>query len=360
MAHIEPTGRINTQVLNAYIRKQIEPVFRRSVLLAMLRSRGLISYNNDGKNIVWFPRFRKRTITAGDGNPVSIQFPRTQVYKEATLPWRQYQMGESVTKFEKLVGQKKETAIFKIYETALKQMSKDFVDDFGPKLYGDGNATGSKDLHGFDSCLAVSGTVTNSLIGDPADTYAGLSTALGNYGGDWTPDSGGGFPTGTGDSIYHAWSPLVVDYTNTGWVAGTKTWPNTWQEVLGYALTYMTNIQNREPDILVLNAALLNQAKQSLESTQRFEITQSSDVTKLGFKTLMYENLEIVTEYGVPDAVGYLLSWDALELKSMQSQLVATETDFDIATSTDLIAMDAYCNLMIETPAWLGKVEAVT
>ena len=104
MAHIEATPRISTSVLNAYIRKKIEPVFHRSVLLSMMKSKGLITYKNDGKEIVWFPRFRRRDIVAGMGNPVSISFPQTATNKEARLPWRQYQMGESVTKFERLVG----------------------------------------------------------------------------------------------------------------------------------------------------------------------------------------------------------------------------------------------------------------
>lgn len=360
MAHIEATPRISTSVLNAYIRKKIEPVFHRSVLLSMMKSKGLITYNNDGKEIVWFPRFRRRDIVAGMGNPVSISFPQTATNKEARLPWRQYQMGESVTKFERLVGQKSETTIYKIYETAIDQMSRDFVDAFAPKLYGDGNATGSRDVHGFNSCMATDGVVTNSKAGKPNDLYANLYTTLGYYGGSWTGDTGDGWPTGTGDSIYRAWSPLIVDYANAGWGATTKTWPNTWQEVLNYAMTYMAILQDRVPDILILSPKMLYEAKASLESKQRLEITQNSEAVKLGHKTLSYEGLEIATEYGVPDAEGFLLSWDALELKSMQSQLVETATDNDISTSTDLIAMDAYLNLVIEAPSFLGKVAKIT
>jgi hypothetical protein len=151
---------------------------------------------------------------------------------------------------------------------------------------------------------------------------------------------------------------MILDYTHADWAATGTTWADTWQECIGYYMAYLRNVQNREPDILMLNAGLLNDAKASLASAQRFEITQNSDLTKLGHKSLTYEGLEIATEYGIPEAVGYFLNWDALELKSMQSQLVATETDFDVATSTDLIAMDCYCNLMIETPAWIGKLDA--
>jgi hypothetical protein len=355
---IDTGARINTSTLNFWIRKKIEPVFRSSFFLGALKSRGRISYNNGGRNIVWFPRFRRRTITAGVGYPASFTFPATNVRREATLPWRFYTMGESLSKFEKLV-QQSGTAIFKLAQELVGQMLDDFTEDLRLKLYIDGVAN-ANDLMGLESWFAASSVVTNSLAGDVSDTYAGLATDLGNYGGSWTADTGNGWPTGTGDAEYHAWSPLVVDYTNTGWAATTKTWPNTWQEATRYMMSYMEQLQSEPPQVLLLSGELLRQAKDSLEDVQRLELTQNSKFTSVGPGTLDFEGLEMASEYGVPSAVGYGLNFDRLELRSMQSGLIEKSTDMDITTSEDLIALDSYLQLVCESPAYQSKLVAIS
>lgn len=353
-------NRVVTQILNAYIDKEIAPVYRRSILLGMLKSRGRISFNQDGKKVEWLPQVDTRDIVAGDDNPTAITFNSSDVFDTAELDWVQYTMGEKITKYERLVGQSKKNARFKVYETALKQMSKDFVAKFGPKFYGDGNAGTGLELSGFDTCLGYSGASTLAPIALPSDSYAGMDTTLGGLGGAWVPDTGGGYPTGTGDPIYHAWSPLIVNYLSDLLGGDSATWQDQWQHAIGYLVTYMQILQNCVPDVLLLNAALLNSAKSSLIGKQRFEITQNSELTKLGHKTLNYEGIEIAAEYGIPDSSGYLLCWDELELRSMQSQLVATETDFEIASSTNRIAMDFYGQLIMYAPSYVGGLVGIS
>lgn len=361
MAHIESSPRISTQVINKYLRKKVEPIYRKSKLLGMLRAKKRILFNQDGDGIVWFPRFVKRDITASDGTTIDISFPKTATRKKASLPWRSYNLGESVGKYERLVGQSSEVAIFKVYQDALDQLTGDFTDAFGPKLYGDGGAAGSKELMGFETWLASTGSlISNGVCADPSDTYAGLSTALGNYGGDWTPDTSDAWPTGTGDSEYHAWSPILVDYNATGHGASTTNWSNQWQRSMRFANDYMETVQNRTIDAFCLNTKLLNSAKTSLEADQQIEVTQQSEMTKLGFRTLQFEGIELFSEYGVPDAVGYGIIWESMTLRSMQGQLFAMEKDRDIRSMDDLMAVDFWGNLQMETPAWMAKLLAIT
>ena len=65
---------------------------------------------------------------------------------------------------------------------------------FGEKFYDDGNATATpRTLHGLESWFANSGScVTDSLVADPNDTYAGVSCALGTT-GTWTAETDGGW-----------------------------------------------------------------------------------------------------------------------------------------------------------------------
>jgi hypothetical protein len=356
--HIVATPRIEVSTLHKYIRDRVEPIFRKSVLMAELKKRGRISFNHGGDIMEWRPRIRRRDITAGNGNPVAISFPRTNTKMKVSLPWRQYQMGESITKYEKLTTQNSAETFFKIAQDVVKEMMDDFVESFRQKLYGDGGVN-TKDIHGLESMFSVNGCVTNSKVGNPNDTYANKSTALGTLGGDWTPDTGDGWPTGTGKVEYHAWSPMVIDYQNSGWAATTKTWKNTWMEAIRYGTTYMGVLQKQEPDMLILTAEMVREMKDSLDASQHF-LAEVKPTTDVGYKELTFEGLTIAYEYGVPEGCGYFLDFDAIELMSMQGQLVEKADDTDITTSTDLIALDFYGNMRFEAPSYFGKLAAIT
>ena len=358
-SHIATPARVEVSALNEYIKEKCEPIKRQSAFVAELRAHGRETYNHDGQQMEWRPRFRRRRIRTGAGSPASISFPQTVTKRIAKLPWRSWDLGESVTKFERLATQGK-SGWFKILADTLAEVADDFITHFAEKFYLDGNATATnRDLHGLESIFATTGTVTNSPVGNPSDSYAGHSTALGVT-GTWTPETGGGWPTGTGYAEYCWWSPIVVDYNSTLFNGTIANWWYQWQEALAYALTYGLILQSAKYDICIMSANLLRQAKNSLQASQRFETMRDSTLAKLGFKTLSYEGLEIATEYGVPEAVAYLLQWDKIELCSMQSQLIETVQDYDIATSEQLIALDAYGNLKIESPAFLAKLAAIS
>jgi hypothetical protein len=108
-----------------------------------------------------------------------------------------------------------------------RNLMADIEEAFGDELYVDGNASGNEGrIHGFESWLGNSGAATNGYVATPSDTYAGLSTTLGNYGGTWsTPPRNTNWPDGKGDPEYDFWSPLLVDYTDTAWKAAPRPGP---------------------------------------------------------------------------------------------------------------------------------------
>jgi hypothetical protein len=351
--------RTEISAINKYIKKKTEPINRKSVFMGGLTSHGRVSFSNGGPEMEWRPRFRRRRINVGAGNVADINFPQVITHAKCTLPWRSWDLGESVNKFERLVTQGKE-GWFKLGKGIIDELTGDFNAHFGEKLYLDGNATATNtDLMGLESWFSVSGCVTNSPLGNPNDTYAGKSTALGVT-GSWTPETGQGYPTGVGYTEYHWWSPFVVDFNNTYFAGTSATWALQWQEAIEYGTGYLEILQNTKPDICLLARRLLSQAKQSLQSSQRFTTTADSNLTRLGHKTLEYEGLEITSEYGIPESVGYAFSWDSLELMSMQSQLVAFAEDNDIRSSQDLYAIDAYGQLRCEAPSYMIKLEGIS
>jgi len=361
--HIATPARVDVSTLSNYLKSMTEPLYKKDVFLGGLKAHGRLSFNHGGKDINWPVKFRRRTIVEAGGYNEQVAFPQTNVHKRASIPWRRFRLGESVSKFEKLAN-RGAARQFDALGGLIDDCMDDFITDFREKVFDDGNATGAKTLHGFESMFSNSGELSLGVVGDPNDTYGNLSTALGNYGGDWTPDTGSAWPTGSGDAEYHFWSPLIVDYTsdNTtpGWTASTKTWVNTWQEVLRWAMAYQEIIQKHAFDFCIMAPNLLLAAKQSLETDQRFELTQNGPLTEMGFRTLAYEGIELQSSYAVPTSVAYLFSWDKVALMAMEKQLVTVEQDNDITDSTDLYHLDSFCNLKFESPAFNAKLVSIT
>ena len=358
MAHIDPSARIEANILDRYLRVAVEPVFRLSVLMNELERRNRISFKNHGKKLSWRPRYRRRTITAGLGNPISISFPQTPIRREVTLPWRHYQLGESVAKYETLVSQNPETALFDIVEEVTRTCVEDFLEDFRLKLYGDGNLAPGRDIHGFDSFTSVNGCVTDSVAGDPNDTYAGTSTAL-NQAGDWSGD----WPIGTGDSQYCWWSPLVVDVNNALFSGAANGLSSTWQQAIRYATSWGAALQKRAYDMLILCTDWSNIIRQSMETNERFIVTSTSGsgTHDVGFKTLEYEGLKIATEYGCPDNSGYFFSFDEMELMCLTDQLLESMTDTDITQGGQILhAFQFFGNLKWSAPSFFAKLVEIT
>ena len=355
-AHIAATPRIKTSTLSKHLRTLVEPIYREDSFMAGLKSHGRITYNNGGDMVKWYPRFRRRTINAGDGLPASTSFPVTNTKKIATLPWRKYDLGESLMKMERLMNQG-DSRLFNLAETVINEVAGDFIEDLRLKLYSNGYATNSKEIMGLESMFRNSESlISGSFCAAPNNTYAELNSTLANYGGDWT----GNWPVGTGDAEYCFWTPMIID-TKYASFGTTNTWAGQWQYVLNAMMTYQQILQRSTIDFLLLNSELLRQAKDSLQSGQRFEITQNSKITtETGVKTLSFEGLELSTEYGVPSNVGYGLRWKQMELMSMQKQLIDTSRDEDITTSTDLIALDSYLQLKCTSPAFFCKLMEIS
>lgn len=349
----------NTSTLNRYIKSKVDPIFRKSVLMGGLKAHNRITYGpakNSGLVLKWRPRIKRRQINATDPNAVSISFPATNTRMEVELPWISYNLGEKITKMTRLVNAGNDVQYVNHIEDVIKGLSEDFIDDFSTKLYTDGAATGSHDIHGFESMFSVNGLVSDGKVGNPNDTYAGKSTALGYLGGSWT----GIWPSGTGRHQYHAWSPLVVDITNANFTGTSHTWAGQWQQVLNFGVAHLGRIQSMEPDIALINTDLMIEAKDSLRAAERFVATPKSKMTDVGFKTIMFENLEIATEYAVPTGVGYIFSWENIELKSMQKQLVALEDDHLIESSDDVYAADFFGQMVFNAPSQFCKLVAIS
>lgn len=361
--YIEPSAALSAAQFEWFYRKFLrEVLYPRHILMASLKTKGRMKMNKGDYLIRWKPQYKRSTITAGPANPASRTFPQRNFWKEATLPWREYHAGFSMEKFEKLAN-KGPGKYFDLLQERTQTEVESFAEDMALRCYYDGNATATdQDLHGLESWTGHTGEcLTGVPFADPEDTFAGLSTALANYGGSWSAPTGKSWPVGSSTTPqYYFWSPKILDYNNSdvGWTGDT--WKENWQECLNYGESFLQVLHGVRPDLWLLNADLLRQCKDSLKDLQTLEVTQNSPLTKLGHRTLSYNGIEMDTEFGVPNDEGYGLYFGDIEFWSMQKDLIAREKDYDITTATDMFAFDSYCQMVTWTPARQIKLEAVS
>lgn len=360
-------ARIANTTIADYIREEEVNILRNRKLLAMLKDRGRISFNHEGDYMDWKVRYRRAPMT-GFADMDTLTFARQNRHKTAQLDWRGYSATDSVSKFEKLKN-KGTAAIIKIVSQTMQLLMEDVEDKFDDELFIDGNASGNtKRIHGLESFFGVSGANASAPIGTPSDTYAGLTTGLGDYGGSWS----GSWPTGTGDEHYDFWTPLVVDYESAvatasgGWAASTKTWPNTCREALRFGILYQRKNKSRRGmlDLIMLESQLYRNFLDKLDANERTIVKRGdgkNGLYALGFGDVVnFDGVDVTSEYGIPATVGYGLCMDAMEIRSLQSQLfVPDEIDFDIASQSDRYAIIFAGNMRVNPRSAL-KFDDVT
>lgn len=358
--------RVLNTTIHQYIREEEENILRDRKILALLKSRGRITFNHGGDLMDWKVRYKRapmRVFRESD----TLTFNRINRWKTAQLDWRGYAATDSINKMEKLKNKGTE-AIIKFFEQMTQNLMADIEEHFGDELYVDGNAAANAGrIHGFESWFGNSGGATNGYVATPSDTYAGLSTVLGNYGGSWSTTGGStNWPDGTGDAEYDFWSPLIVDYTDTAWSPTTKTWANTCVEAMRYGILKMMKNKSRkgQMDMIQLERELFRLFLEKQEAKERITVNRGDKkggLVSLGFTDVVnLDGVDITSEYGVPTATGYGHAIEHMELRSLQGQLfVAVTPDFDIASYSDRYSIDFFGN-MRANPRYQAKFANVT
>lgn len=324
-----PWEGVAQTTIGNYLRTVSDNTIREQQFLALLQSKGNVKYKMGGTRFEWKVQFKQKQMqTYTDGQVPT--FDRLNRYQSATLDWRAYQLPESVTKIETLANQGPQ-AIVNLMTGKVELLTKEMKQQFGSQLYVDGNASGNQDkIHGIESAMSISGAATNGYVGINNDTYAGLSTALGDKGGTWTQTtSNTDWPRGSGDVQYDYWSPIVGLYDNTAFGSGA-TWATKCEEVLSFCIVHTHRNGGRAGmiDAFMLDRELYRQFLAFQRSRQRIEITrgQKDGLTSMGFPGILYhDGVEVTQEFDVPNAVGYGLNFDEMELMCQDDALFKGE-----------------------------------
>jgi hypothetical protein len=215
-------------------------------MLALLESAGRISYGHGGEGFDWDVEYRAHQLRGNTGE-TPRNFARRNLWKKAILPYRGYQVEDAISNKE-LEANKGEAAKIKLVDGFVSRLERSIKHGLGTELYIDGNATGNEtSWHGFFSMFNTNGSTTITtgaqrtanaadVVGYPADTYAGLTTGLGDYGGEQGDSV---WPLGVCDPEFDFFTPLVVQPNSSNAAAfpsSTDTWAGAADEILRYSI----------------------------------------------------------------------------------------------------------------------------
>lgn len=339
---------VNTTI-NNHVKGATPAILKKRYVLAKMMAMKRIKLNCGGKAIDWTIRHKRTPLTTiGEGG--TVVFTKESKYKKATLPWRSYYAQGSITLFDKEMNKGPEAKV-DLWAKKVEERLEDIQDGFPEKIYGqDGYAANSGEIMGLPSAFGATSSAS-SIFGTNSDTYGGLSTVRGTYGGTFT---GSFWPFGTAQSQYDFHSPAVVNYTSTlaaasgGFESDVKTWPNTCTQAMRAGI--MAAMRNGSSlDAISLEMGLYRQFLDAVTADQRLNVNRNEDplMTKLGFKGINFDGVDVTWEVGIPSGYGYGHCFEDYELLSTQSQLFKPMTEFNLESLSDRVLLLFFGNLKI-------------
>ena len=349
-----------------HTREEEIAVFRRFKVFAMLEAQGNILMNQSGRGFDWNVRYRNAPVTGNTGDTPRT-FQRINMWKRAELPWRGFTATDAIYRRE-LLENRGQQALVNVASQMAQRLQESLEQYLSYQPYVDGNAAGNENFfHGALSFLGYNGTIhegnaltaqqrpANSAdrFGYPNDTYAGLSTELGSYGGSRINTTSGNWPDVPVDPEFDFYSPVIVNYNSTGF-RGQQNWAENCVVATREGIVQCKRNDTRESqiDMVVLDRKLFIQYLNSLESKERAIITRENGLRSYGFSDVFEQDgCEIAHEAAVPAGLGFGLSIGNMELRCLENQLFMAEGPyFSEETQSYRYACSTLGNMKFKSP----------
>lgn len=367
MASPNDWARAIATTIVQHTREEEIAVFRRFKVFAMLEASGNILMNQSGRGFDWNVRYRNAPVTGNSGDTPRT-FSRINMWKRAELPWRGFTTTDSIYRRELLENRGKE-ALVNVASQMAQRLQESLEQYLSYQPYVDGNAAGNENFfHGALSFLGYDGTIseddpgvatkrttgnTGDRFGYPTDSYAGLSTQLGYYGGGRLNATTGTFPDVPVDPEFDFYSPIVVNYNASGF-KGQRNWSQNCIAATREGIVQCKRNDNKESqiDMVVLDRKLFIQYLNSLESKERAIVTRENGLRAYGFSDVFEQDgCEICHEAAVPPGLGFGLSIGNMELRCLENQLFMAEGPyFSEETQSYRYACSTLGNLRFKSP----------
>lgn len=354
---------------------QVELVARQK-LLALLESRGRITYGVSGDGVAWDVEYREIPLAVNNLEQ-AITPQRQDAYKQPFLDIAGYNVADVMTKRERLKNGSGPSQIVDYFKKMVTRSTRNLRRQFGEEFYVDSSASGNANrLSGFETFMATSGTVNIStgatrsanaadVVGYPSDTYAGLSTILGNYGGTWTSQAGidSTWPAGRGTLNYDFFSPVIVCYNSTAWAGAANDWASNCLKATRYGVTHMQRYDDGATAVkkVFLDRGLYRSFLDKQDSKEHMYVESKYSLRAMGFEsTFLQDGVEISWEWGIPGAVGYGFNVDNIELMSWQDDLFDVRgPTFEPLLNAWHVIVDFGGQVRFETPKFFMKLMTI-
>jgi len=367
---------IGTTIVN-YLREEEQTTFRKFKVFAALSGSGNVVTNQAGLGLNWQVRYRNQPVSGNNGETPRV-FARQNLWVDANLPYRGYQVTDAIYKKEMLENRGQQ-ALINVAGNMASRLKESMEQHLAKEVWIDGTLAGNElRFHGIESMMAIDGTVdiTNGakrtandadMFGWPADTYAGLQTGLGAVAGSQLE---GVWPNGTSDPEFDFWSPIVVNYTSkafavsAGLTAGTApTWADSCVVATREGIQQAKRNDTRESqiDMVIMDRRMFIEYMNKLDSKERTIVTRTNGLKSYGFNDVFEQDgVEISTEYAVPAGCGYGLSIDNMELHCMEGSLMTAEGPFyNEDTQAYRYVVSVLANLKFKSPRNFFKLQAI-
>jgi hypothetical protein len=336
---------IGTTIVN-HLREEELTTFRKFKIFAMLESSGNVVMNQSGRGFDWNVRYRNAPVTGNTGDTPRT-FARINMWKRAELPWKGFTTTDSIYRRE-LLENRGQQALVDVASKMAERLQESLEQHLSYQPYRDGNDPQyANDFHGLESFLSYAGTVDESggtvfaqdvaggtadRFGFPEDTYAGLSTRLGYYGGGRIHGTTGIWPNVPVDPEGDFYSPVIINYNASSFNSnGDQNWKANCVFAMREGIHQCKRNDTREDqiDMVVLDRSLYIQFLNSYRNEERIAVTKEGGLKALGFSDVVtLDGVEITSEYACPAGRGYGLSIGNMELRCLENQLMVAEGPF--------------------------------
>jgi hypothetical protein len=366
---------IGTTITN-YLREEELTTFRKFKVFAALEGSGNVVMNQGGLGLNWQVRYRNQPVSGNNGETPRV-FARQNLWVDANLPYRGYQVTDSIYKREMLENRGQQ-ALINVAGKMASRLQESMEQHLAKEVWIDGNKAGNElRFHGIESFTSIDGTVNitdgskrtanpDDPFGWPADVYAGVNTGLGAVAGSQLE---GSWPNGVADPEYDFYSPIVVNYTSRYFKGKNSTGGDsfTWQDQCvqavreGIQQAKRNDTKESQIDMVIMDRKMYIEYMNKLDSKERALISSNTGLKLYGFKDVFQQDgVDISTEYAVPTGCGYGLSIANMELRCMEGSLMTAEGPFyNEDTQAYRYVVSVLANLKFRSPRNFFKLQAI-
>ena len=343
--------------------REVEDAAKRNFqIMALLESAGRISLDHGGEGIEWEIKYKFHKAEGATGENTR-NFTPTNLWKQAALDWRGYEVTDSIKRRE-MEKNKGEAAIIKVVDGFGERLRESLIEELGPQFYVDGeDAENERFWHGFQTLAQTNGQTINidgsgaraanaaDKVFAPSGSYADLTMDLGTYGGSQPTTSP--WPEDIADSQYDFWSPLQVVQDSSAWTGSTD--GEKFEKALRYGITHgqrnsslmgqMTNVW--------MDRGLFIDLKDHNDGRQTIEVKMGTSLLELGFRNvMMFDGVELSWEAACPVGYGFGINIQGLELLGLTSNLFEDEggPEYDLHTQSLNAVVSTLSNLKYKSP----------